>query len=154
MKECKIIHIDGGSHRAPADRLAEDFVWAEKMLGLYLNIGYELLQLIPDYAVAAGHESAAVFRGGFTAVLVRERQPDEDTEEDVKDIYDFVDDMLAEFDTASNAEEGATAEKKPSRKYVPADYGVDSEEEVKELRQRLSADLEEFMDENGELPFH
>jgi hypothetical protein len=31
---------------------------------------------------------------------------------------------------------------------------VDSEEEVKELRQRLSADLEEFMDENGELPFH
>ena len=154
MKECKIIHIDGGSRRAPADRLAEDFVWAEKMLGLYLNIGYELLQLIPDYAVAAGHESAAVFRGGFTAVLVRERQPDEDTEEDVQDIYDFVDDMLAEFDTASNAEEGAAAEKKPSREYVPADYGVDSEEEVEELRQRLSADLEEFMDENGELPFH
>ena len=154
MKECKIIHIDGGSRRAPADRLAEDFVWAEKMLGLYLNIGYELLQLIPDYAVAAGHESTAVFRGGFTAVLVRERQLDEDTEEDVKDIYDFVDDMLAEFDTDSGGKEDGAAEKKMPPKYAPADYGVDSEEEVEELRQRLSADLEEFMDENGELPFH
>lgn len=75
MKGCKIIHINDGDHRTLTNRnyhFAEDFPWAEKMLMLYLNNGYEISQIIPDITPANPRDGLAFYKGGFTVILISE----------------------------------------------------------------------------------
>lgn len=139
MKECKIIHIRDESPRALTDgnrHYAADFPWAEKMLEEHLNAGYQIAQMIPDYAPVDG---TSFCKDGFTVLLIREcRQYDvfveqedwerlntpasyefpDDEDGDVEDIHDIVGEMVGQMQIGSD----------------------DS--------------LDRFMDEEGNLPFH
>lgn len=75
MKECKIIHINDGNERTLTNgnfHFAEDVPWAEKMLALYLNAGYEISQMIPEIDPGRPGNGYPFYRSGFTVVLTRE----------------------------------------------------------------------------------
>ncbi len=77
MKEAKVIHINDGTSVELTNgnrHYAEELTWAGEMLTLYLNEGYDILSIIPDYTPSyAGEGGYNFYKTGFTAVLTREK---------------------------------------------------------------------------------
>ncbi|MBE6039055.1 MAG: hypothetical protein E7218_07665 [Anaerofustis stercorihominis] len=74
MKEVKVIHINDGTSVELTNgnrHFAEESVWAGEMLSMYLNAGYEINQIIPDFTpgTPGGY---AFYKTGFTAILIRD----------------------------------------------------------------------------------
>jgi len=164
MKECKIIHINDGSHRTLTNgnfHYAEDFPWAEKMLEEHLNAGYQIVQMIPEYTPASRTDGLTFYKSGFTVVLIREsREYDayferedwqrlntdmgyerftprdgEDDDEDVEDIHDIVDDMVEQLQIGSD---DVPVNEKPT--------AIDEDALLEELLADSGVDSEEELD--------
>lgn len=87
MKEVKVIHIHDGDLREMTNQnwhAGGEAVWAGNMLSLYRNAGYEIIQIIPEYAPAEqGRGYYTFYKDGFTVILEREAGSGPDiTEED------------------------------------------------------------------------
>lgn len=76
MKECKVLHIhDGGAVTLQnGDRhLYEQYPWAEEVLTDFINQGYEVKQMIPQFSPAMQREGCwSFYKSGFIAYLERE----------------------------------------------------------------------------------
>ena len=112
MKEVKVIHINDGTSEVLTNgnrHYAEDNVWAGKMLSMYLNAGYEISQIIPDFTPGEpGGGGYAFYKTGFTVFLVRDVQEgdieitiedwEENNTEEFMSQYYYEDDEYDEYD--------------------------------------------------------
>lgn len=117
MKECKVIQINDGDMLKLTDgnwHCAQEAVWAGEMLAMYLNEGYEIVQMYPEFDPGMGRPGEYTFyKGGFTVVLVREVTPDsrQITPEDweaanVRNLYDErIRQMVEEHEAEEAAED-------------------------------------------------
>jgi len=87
MIECKVVHIHDGDKREMTNgnwHTGGEYDWAGEMIALYLNAGYRIEQIIPDFCPAPQQPGTYTFyKDGFTVVFVREAGSGEEiTEED------------------------------------------------------------------------
>lgn len=74
MKECQVIHIHDGDWQELVNgnwHFAERAEWAAKMMALYLNAGYEVLEVVPSFSPGDGH-GRPFYKDGIIVILVRE----------------------------------------------------------------------------------
>jgi len=76
MKKCKIIHINDGTAQVTTNgsgHFVEEYPWSEKLIDDYLNQGYELKQMFPNYTPNIQEEGMYSFYiGGFTIYMEKE----------------------------------------------------------------------------------
>lgn len=76
MRKCKILHINDGTAKVitNGDRhLVEEHPWAEDLVEGYLNQGYEVKQMIPNYTPNVQKNGEySFFIGGFTVYMEKE----------------------------------------------------------------------------------
>ncbi len=74
-KECKIIHINDGNPRKLENgnfHFAEEFPWAETCLTKYIQQGYTVKQMFPDFTPVRQNPNAYCFyKSGFIVYLER-----------------------------------------------------------------------------------
>lgn len=77
MKECKIIHIHDGNpvEISNGNRFfQEDFPQTEQVINDYLNQGFEVKQILPQYTPAIQEEgNLSFYKSGVLIYLERER---------------------------------------------------------------------------------
>lgn len=77
MKECKIIHIHDGNlvEISNGNRFfQEDFPQTEQVINDYLNQGFEVKQILPQYTPAIQKEGyLSFYKSGVLIYLERER---------------------------------------------------------------------------------
>lgn len=76
MKKCKIIHINDGTSKVTTNgdrHFAEEYPWAEELIEGYINRGYEVKQMIPNYTPNVQKLGEyPFFIGGFTVYMEKE----------------------------------------------------------------------------------
>lgn len=76
MRKCKILHINDGTAKVitNGDRhFVEEHPWAEDLIEGYLNQGYEVKQMIPNYTPNVQKNGEySFFIGGFTVYMEKE----------------------------------------------------------------------------------
>jgi len=87
MIECKVVHIHDGDWRQLTNgnwHSGGEADWAGKMLSLYRNAGYEIVQILTEYCPAEQRPGVYTFyKDGFTVIFEREAgSGPEVTEED------------------------------------------------------------------------
>ena len=80
-KECKILHINDGSAKVMLNKnfhFMEEYHWAEQILETYLDQGFVIRQMIPNFTPSRGTPgSYAFYDTGFVVILERELEPGE-----------------------------------------------------------------------------
>ena len=74
MKECKIIHINDGDAKELTNgnwHMAEEYVWTSEMLNLYLNAGYTITHVVPEFSPGRPGD-LPFYKDGFAIFLERE----------------------------------------------------------------------------------
>lgn len=75
MKECKIIHINDGNPQEITNGnflFVEEYLCASESVNQYLEDGWEVRTMIPEFTPNMRDRSPAFFCGGFTVYLERE----------------------------------------------------------------------------------
>lgn len=83
-KDCLILHINDGAAKELENgnwHYMEEFEWAERQIQEYLDLGYEVKQMIPSLTPARLDPSAkggvAFYDTGFVVYLERQREDEE-----------------------------------------------------------------------------
>lgn len=74
MKECKIIHINDGNPQQIKNAnylFVEEYLCASEIVNQYLEKGWEVRNMIPEFTPNMRDSSPAFFCGGFTVYLER-----------------------------------------------------------------------------------
>ncbi len=76
MKRCKIIHLNDGTSKIITNgdgHFMEEYTWAESAIEEYLNKGYVVKHIIPEFTPGTIKEGNLTFyKGGFTVYLEKE----------------------------------------------------------------------------------
>lgn len=76
MKECKILHVHDGDVKTLVNgnfHLLEEYPWAEETINNLLKEGYEVKQMMPQFAPAIQEEGVySFYLSGFMVYLERE----------------------------------------------------------------------------------
>lgn len=100
MKECKIIHINDGNSETIRNEgflFVEEMSYTEKIIGEYLNAGYEVKHIVPEISPAKQSEGLFTFyKDGITVYLEREYVDDGSDERIKAAINEFNTDGIRE----------------------------------------------------------
>lgn len=76
MRECKVIHIQDGNPRVLKNEnfhFIEEYEWMAEALGDYLNDGYKVVHMIPDFSPTVQQEGAYTFyKSGIVVYLEKD----------------------------------------------------------------------------------
>lgn len=76
MKECKLIHINDGCERELRDGnrfYAEEFPETRELIGTYLEEGWQVVHMVPDFSPAIqGEGRYSFYKTSWTFYLERE----------------------------------------------------------------------------------
>ena len=103
-KEIKILAINEGDtlvHTNGNRRFVEEYEWSGTVLERYMNVGYRIVNVIPDVTPAINQPGGYTFyKTGFTVFLEREVKPDNVyiTEEDWKELNPMEEESEVGFD--------------------------------------------------------
>ena len=144
MKVCKLVHINDGNEvelRNGGRLFVESYPNTEQIIGMYLEKGFTVKQIMPDVTPAMNREGCYTFYKGGVLVYF-EKEVESIEEADDSDIREFIRNLETEYDR----------DHKPTYDYSDIDeddieeldFDVDELEDDDVLKAFLDEDSEEY----------